>query len=355
MVTRPEPRCEGAPGGDGPYPRGVPRDVAPQAIVDLAERRATARRAGDWATADGHRAAIEAAGWRIIDIGTLYDLERAAPADASVNGVPHYGSSASVPSRLGEAPVGTASVVIVATDWAEDLARTVRWLVARSPDGTQLVVVANAPSEDQATALADLDATDPGAPGVVTEVVWTAGRLAHAAAVNAGIRRAVAPVVVLLDTSVEAQGDLVSALVAALADATVAVAGPFGLVTEDLGRFDPAPDDATDVAAISGLALAFRRSDFVTRGPLDERFVLPDSVDAWWSLTLRDPPGDRDEGAAPRRAVQVGGVPTARHLRRPAAWMSAADRERQAKRNRYRVLKAFATRRDLLVTTAGTR
>jgi len=329
---------------DARPPEGPPADV-----VALAEARAVARRARDWPTADELRGRIEAAGWKVVDAGTLYTLERAAPPDVEAEGATRYGSSASVPSRLDEAPTGVATVVLLATDWPDDLARAIRGLVEHSPDGTRLVVVANAPSGEQAQALADLDAADPGAPGVATEVVWTSARLGHAAALNAGIRRASAPVVILLDTSVEQHGDLVTASATALEDPTVAVAGPFGLVSGDLRQFEEPPPGTVDVVAIEGYALAFRRSDYAARGPLDEHFAFYRNLDIWWSLVLRDQPDDAADDEAPRRAIRVLGVEVERHEHR--GWMSLpeAERDRLSKRNFYRVLKRFATRRDLLV------
>ena len=339
----------------------MPRENPPQPVVDLAEARAVARRARDWAAADRLRAEIEATGWKVIDTGTLYDLERAVGPDVVTDGVIRYGSSVSVPSRLGDEPVGRASVVMIATAWPEDLARAHRSLVERAPDGTQLVVVANGASAAQAAALDGLDAADPGAPGVMTEVLWTSSRLGHAAALNAGIRRAAAPVVIVLDTDVEPTDDLVSSLVTALVDETVAVAGPFGLVTDDLRRFDAPPAGAADVAAIAGAAMAFRRSDFVARGPLDEHFVTPAHLDTWWSLVLRDEAaadpdaGDVDRDPSPlRRAIQVGAGSVVRHPPHDPAAVATGDRDRLTRRNFYRVLKRFGSRLDLAVPAPGT-
>jgi hypothetical protein len=320
------------------------RDTAPQEIIDLAEARATARRAHDWRAADDLLAQILAAGWKVIDAGTLYDLERAVPADVEADGRVRYGTSASVPSRLEEAPTAFASVVMIATDWPEDVQRAVGALRAHSPAGTQLIVVANGPSEDQEAALVGLEGDDH------VEVVWTASRLGHASALNAGIRRAAGPVVILLDTSIEPQDDLVTAVVAALADPTVAVAGPFGIVSEDLRHFGDAAEGAIDVDAIEGYALGFRREDHVARGPLDEHFVFYRNLDIWWSLVLRDVPDDADDNASPRRAVRVSGVQVDRHEHRGWTSLPADERDRLSKKNFYRVLKRFATRRDLLVS-----
>jgi hypothetical protein len=327
----------------------MPADPAPEPVVDLAEARASARRSRDWATADRLKGEIEAAGWKVVDTGTFYDLQRAVPPVVTVDGVARHGSSATVPSRLDDAPVGVASVVMIATDWPDDLARSVRALVGRSPDGTQLVVVANDPSAAQADALRALDAVDPGSPGVVTDVVWTSRRLGYADALNAAIRSCVAPVVVLLDTAIEPQADLVTALVDALEDPSVAVAGPFGLVSADMRRFEPAAETLADVVAIEGVAMAFRRADFAARGPLDAHFEVEAYLDTWWSLVLRDTLDDDPEEREPRLARRVTGIPLARHEPRDWSGIEPAERERRARRNHYRLLKRFATRRDLLV------
>jgi hypothetical protein len=318
----------------------------PPEIAELAEARAIARRARDWPTADDLRARIEAAGWSVVDAGTLYTLAPSAPPDLAEAGIVRYGASRSVPSRLDEAPVGLASVILVATEWPDDLARALRALVDHAPDGTQLVVVANDPSPAQRGRLAALDDVDPGAPGVVTEVVWTSARLGFAAALNAGIRRAAAAVVIILDTSVEPRGDLITPLVEALDDPGVAVAGPFGIVSRDLRQFDEPPPGTLDVDVIEGYALAFRRADYAERGPLDEHFAFYRNLDVWWSLVLRDPMSDADQ---PRRARVVSGLPLARHEHRGWTSLPDAERDRLSKRNFYRVLKRFATRRDLLV------
>ena len=68
-----------------------------------------------------------------------------------------YGASASVPSRLADPPVGVATVVLLATAYPEDLARTLDGLRAYAPAGTSIVIVADAPSEEQAAALDALD------------------------------------------------------------------------------------------------------------------------------------------------------------------------------------------------------
>ena len=210
-----------------------------------------------------------------------------------------------------------------------------------------MVIVADGPSAEQAAALEALEATDADAPTALPiEVVWTSERLGHAAATNIGVRRAGAPVVVLLDTSVEPTGDVVTPLVRALDDPTVAVVGGWGIVSADLRKFEDAP--AGDVDAIEGYLMAFRREDFAERGPLDERFRFYRNLDIWWSLVLRDEGEDRP----PRRAVSLDGLPVARHEHRGYTSLPDDERDRQSKRNFYRIIDRFGWRRDLLTTLA---
>jgi hypothetical protein len=323
----------------------VTRRHIPESVLTAAHDRARARADREWAEADRLRDVIEAEGWRIVDRGTDFALSPMAPPDLdAVDGRTRYGASRNVPSRLDDPPTGLATIVLIATDHPDDLARTLAGIATHAPDGTGVVVVADAPSDAQAQAL-DAPGGGPadGTPTTV-EVVWTSDRLGHAAATNIGIRRAAAPVVILLDTSVEPTGDIVTPLVRALDDPTVAVAGGWGIVSADLRRFEDAPPG--DVDAIEGYCQAFRREDFVARGPLDERFRYYRNLDIWWSLVLRD----GGEGERPRRAVRLAGLPAERHDHRGWTSLPDAERDRQSKRNFYRIIERFGARRDLLVS-----
>ncbi len=314
----------------------------PDAVLDAARARAQAREARNWTEADRLRAEIEAAGWTVVDRGTRFSLAPAHPPTLEDAGRTRYGSSGDVPSRLDDAPVGVASVISLATDWPEDVEREVSGIQEHGPDGTHIVVVANGPSAEQEAALLQLEALDSGAPGIRTEVVWTSARLGHAAALNVGIRRAEAGVVVIVDPSVEFVGDAITPLVAALDDQTVAVAGAWGVTSDDLRRFEEAPPG--DVAAIEGYLLAFRRADYAERGALDERFRFYRNLDIWWSLVLRD----QGDGARPRRAVALADLPVVRHEHRDWVGTPTADRDRLSKRNFYRILDRFGRRLDLV-------
>ncbi len=307
-----------------------------------------AREARDWAEADRLKAAIEAAGWRVVDRGLRSVLSPIGSPDVVDGDRVRYGGSAAVPSRLAERASATATVVVRATDDAAALERLLGALRAHAPDRTQVVVVADAPSAAVAELLTASDGPS-GAPigGWDPELIWTVTRLGVADATMAGLRRAVGRVAILLDPGLALTGDAITPLVDALDDPAVAVAGAWGRVSSDLRRWEPAA--AGDVDAIDGVALAFRRDDLIARGPLDAAFRSDRHLDTWWSLVLRD----EGEGSPPRRAVALADLPVARSqgpdhgASRPGD--SRTDRDRLERRAFYRLVRQFGRRRDLLL------
>jgi hypothetical protein len=321
--------------------RHVPPEP-PSAILAAARARAAARAARDWPRADTLRAEIEAAGWKVIDRGTDFVLEPAAQPTVEDEGVVRYGAAAAVPSVLDEPPSARFTVELVADDWPADLARMLSALRSHAPAGTQVVIVANDPSPEQAARLAPGALDRSPVAGAVPEIIWTSGRLGHAAALNVGLRRARGEIVILADTSIEPTADALGPLADALADPAVAVAGGFGLVSADLRRFAAGPGPAVDAVELPWLA--FRRADYRALGPLDEKFTFYRNLDIWWSLVLRAGAAD---GAPPRGAIRLD-LPLVRHAHRGWTTLSDADRDRLARRNFYRVLDRFRARRDLL-------
>jgi hypothetical protein len=299
----------------------------PEQVRELARTRSAARSARDWPTADRLKAQIESAGWKVIDRGTDFALVPAHPLDVIEGDRVRYGWSGSVPSLLGEAPTRTATIVVP----------VVRATGSPAPAASGLRAYGSA--DWQVVAVVD----QPGLPAPEADEIVQTAELGHAGALNAGIRRAAGRIVVLIDASVELAGDAITPLVQALDDPMVAAVGGFGLGSSDMRQFAAA--DAGEVVALEDALLAFRREDFVQRGPIDERFRLPGSAGTWWSLVLRD----EEEARPPRRALALE-LPVVRHA---ADHASGAEEERLAKRDFYRVLDRFGTRQDLLVPVTG--
>jgi hypothetical protein len=293
----------------------VDPSAAPPQIVALAEERASARARHDWATADSLKARIEAAGWRVTDAGTAFDLEPSRPADVIEEGAVYHGSLDSVPSHLDQPASRPASVVVI-SNAGPDPGPVLTALADHSPPGTQVLVVA------ERGAVVD---------GPADEVIRTVGLFSPGDAISAAIRRAAGSIIVVLDPQLLPVADIVSPLRAALEDASVAVAGSGGLWSLDLHRYRPA--EIGDVTTMGSGCYAFRRTDGIARGPLDARLQLPASVAAWWGLRLRDEGPD----AQPRRAIAID-LP----LRPRGGAVQPTEAEaRRARRDAYRISDQF--------------
>ena len=110
---------------------------------------------------------------------------------------------------------------------------------------------------------------------------WPAG-----AALRAALRRVTSRIVVIVGGRRVPVGDIVTPLVAALEDETIAIAGSAGLVSADLWHLEPG--GFGEVTVVTADCYAFRRQDALERGEVDDRLTSPAGVAAWLSLVLRD-------------------------------------------------------------------
>jgi len=193
--------------------------------------------------------------------------------------------------------------------------------------------------EDADRFLASLDRF--GGDRAVEVVPANLGELGFGAAQNEALAKATGDVVVLIDTSLELTGDLFGPLVAALADPTVAVAGPYGLVTADLCDYEERT--AGEVAAIQGYCLAARRDELLAAGGVQEGFVWYRNADIDVSLRLRTLTGSL------RRAMAAGAEHCTRHAHR--AWEATPEDQRGelSRHNMGIVHGVFFGRKDLTV------
>jgi cysteinyl-tRNA synthetase len=299
---------------------------APEGVRALAEQRADARARKDFPTADDLRSRIADAGWTVTDAPdggfTLEPL--VAPDD-----LPTRIAAAAVPSLLREPPTADASVHWVVEGWPEDVERAVESFRANAGDRSIGFVVA------------DVSGEDPTRWGEDVEVLALEHGTGWGAAMNAALRRSKGRTVIVADGSIEVTGDVLAPIEAVLADPSVGVCGPFGIVTEDLREFEPS--DGPDVDAIEGYLMAFRHETIAATGLFDERFRWYRTADIELSFRIKD---------AGLRAVVVP-VPVERHEHRMWFETPPAERARWSKRNFYRFLDRWRDRFDL--TVAGSR
>jgi GT2 family glycosyltransferase len=297
----------------------------PGEVARLLEERAAARAARDWAAADTLRDEIRAHGWEPVDTPDGSTARPAAPAP-----------SPALPSLLDEPASVDASIVVVLDDHPDDLARLLRGLAAHPPGVTwELLVVANAPTVEVEPLLAE---EWHGEALPEPTLLPSVARLGWADAVNLGLRRSRGAVAILLDSSLEAVGDVVGPLLAAFTDPGVGIAGGWGVTSADGREFVDAPPGAVD--AIEAYCLAIRREALRAVGGFDPHFRFYRHADLDLSFSIRD---------AGWLALRTEPLPFVRHAHRGWEALPPDERDRLSKRNFYRFLKRWRDRRDLLL------
>ncbi|MEW6058843.1 MAG: glycosyltransferase [Actinomycetota bacterium] len=301
---------------------------ASEEVRRLAAEREERRRAKDYAAADELRNRMAELGYRIVDSPMGSVIERLAPTGREPS---RRVRASEVVSVLDEPGTFDATVQWVCEGWPEDISRSLAGF--RANEGGRSVQYV----------IADVTGADPVVFGHGAEVLRLAEGTGWAAARNAGLRLSRGRIVLAVDGSVEPTGDVFGPLEAALADESVGVCGPFGIVTTDLRSFEAS--DGPEVDAIEGYLMAFRRELLGAVGLFDERFRWYRTADVEYSFRVKD---------AGLRAVVVD-VPAERHEHR--MWFSTPpdERAKRSKRNYYRFLDRFRGRFDLLVSRSEDR
>jgi Glycosyltransferase like family 2 len=302
----------------------MPVADVPEEVRRLVADRAERREARDFAAADELRARIEALGFEVVDgpAGTRVVPATEPPA---VRRVP----PGEVGSVLDRPPSADVTFLWLTGGWPEDVARGIAsFEQQRGGTDIQHVVV-------------DADHGEPGRWPEGVELVALDRDPGYGACRNVALRRADGEVVVVADGSVEAGGDALSPLRDALDDRSVGVAGPYGLVTEDLRTFREF--EGPEVDAVEGYLMAFRRDVLTGLDGFDEAFRFYRMADVELSFRVRD---------SGLRAVVVP-APVTRHEHRAWAALPPDERDRRSKRNFSRFLDRFRGRTDLLVRGGG--
>jgi cysteinyl-tRNA synthetase len=200
-------------------------------------------------------------------------------------------------SSSGDAPDNTRapdlfefSVNLLAHNCREDLERCISSICHHTDHRSiELIIVDNGSTDDTLPYLQELARNgelrgENGQP-VALQVLFADHNMGFAAGRNATIRASRGHFIVLMDTSIEVKGDIWEPLALTLPDRNIGVAGPYGLVTEDLREF--AESSGPDVDAIEGYLMAFRRELLAEVGWIDERFRFYRLMDIYYSFFFK--------------------------------------------------------------------
>jgi glycosyltransferase involved in cell wall biosynthesis len=300
----------------------------PQSVLDLVSERQAARERRDFARADALREQVRAEGWLIRDTSAGVELVEAPqwePVDP-----------ATAKPRWDEPDQHEVSLIVHVLGWPDDVRRAVASLAAHcAATDYEVVLVDDGAGAEAGRALEDLAAGDSR-----ISVLHLDPAIGFGAAMNLGMSQATGRVLVWLDPHVEASGDVLGPLLAALAEPDAGLAGGWGVVTHSMLDFEA--DDGPEVDAIEGYLLAVPRR-IAARVELDPRHRYYRNADLDFSFAVRDLHG----GSRRLRAIRVE-VPALRHRHRAYHETDPAQRERASKKNYDRFLQRWKRRTDLL-------
>jgi GT2 family glycosyltransferase len=162
------------------------------------------------------------------------------------------------------------------------------------------------------------------------QVLFADHNMGFAAGRNATMRASRGRFIILMDTSIEVTGDTWEPLEKTLADPSIGVAGPYGLVTDDLREFREAT--GPDVDAIEGYLMAFRRELLPEVGWIDEKFRFYRLMDIYFSFFFK---------TSGYRAVTTPSVAERIEKHPHGEWYSLSEEERatRSKKN-YDIFRA---------------
>jgi GT2 family glycosyltransferase len=312
----------GAAGRSGGHP-ATPSPPTSDELADLLERRQAARRRRDFATADAIRERLRQAGWLVRDTPDGPVLAEAPPYEPV--------DPAALSPCWTEPDRHQVSVVVHVAGWPEDVIRATTALATHHGGlDYEVLLVDDGAGEATGRVLEDLARSDPR-----LRVLHLEPAIGFGAAMNLAMSHALGRVLVWLDPHVEATGDLLTPLLAALDRPGVGLAGGWGVVTTSMLEFEA--DDGPEVDAIEGYLLAVPRA-LAARVGVDPRDRYYRNADLDYSFAVR---------ALGYRATRLE-VPATRHRHRGYHDSDPAQRDRASRKNYDRFLGRWKDRTDLL-------
>ena len=296
-------------------------DIAvPGDIATLVGERAALRAAGRYAAADALRSRITAAGYRVHDT-PAGPLIVARPADEEFSIISRAADVADNRTAIDQYDL---SINLLARDSRSDLERCITSITRHAAGySLELVIIDNGSTDDTIGYLQNLarsGLTDSRGKPIPLTILFADHNLGFAAGRNATMRASRGRILLLLDTSIELQGDIFSPIAAALADPTIGLVGPYGLETTDLQEFYDS--SGPEVDAIEGYLMAFRRELLPEIGWFHEKFRFYRLLDIYESFMVK---------AAGYRVVVQPEVAALLTMHPHREWYSLSEDERAEK------------------------
>ncbi len=309
--------------------------AVPSEVVNEISHRSEHRGRQDYARADSIRASLADSGYVVQDSSAATLVRPKTDWEMRQERWHTYSSEVEVPSFMDEDDRVDLTVGIVACNYLDDVRRCVesafKWLGDRD---AEVVVVDNGSS----------DGTDEWLEGAAAEdkrlrVIHIDHPLGEGSAKRILLKQCLGKTVVMVDTSVEVEGDIFGPIEGALEDETIGVTGPFGLRTTDLHHFHDGEGESGDMDAMQAYCFAFRRERLNEVGLPRQTFRFYRNLDLDFSFQFK---------AQGYRIVADARLPVAQHEHRVWSELAEAERDELSRKNYGRFLDRWGDRADLL-------
>lgn len=254
---------------------------APESIEMLARDRAQARIDKDFAKADELRAAIDAAGWKVVDTADGYTLVEKPPFEVLAN----LAAISAVPK------IESVLVISVIIDgWPDDTDTCLASLAEHAP-GDSIVLAIDCGNVEGAGIRAEAWAQSRPDRFRVVHLEQELSVLGWAAVVSAAIDISVCDVFAMMDMSTVIEGDVFPTMLAAVERDGVVATGWKGVnVDTDDGWRSFTSAERGEVDAVLGYLMVVKR-DAVEDVRPDPKARFYRNADMEWSLALREAGG----------------------------------------------------------------
>ena len=314
-------------------------EMSPE-VSSMLENRSLMRLSGNFVQADRLRSKMKEEGYLVEDLESSSTVRLKNLSELREDKWPTISSSADILSNLDSPDNFEFSVGIIANGFEQDVARCVKSIELYSPSvSKEIIILDNGNEESVGFFLETLKESNEN-----VKLIHADHSLGDGAAKNVLVKSALGKIFVLIDPSVEAEGEFLSSLSNMLKINKVGIAGYAGLRTETFLHFHDGEGESGYMDAMQGYCLSFYRKNIRKVGLMRESFRFYRNLDLDFSFQFKD------HGFL---ILADNSLPLLLHEHRGWTSLSEQERDELSRKNYGRFLKKWRERTDLLIVNAN--